>query len=125
MRPLLTVLLAAAGLAAGPLLRVVIVRLSVPPGEPWRRACPHCGAPVAWPWVRWAPAAGALSGRKSAEAREQGWGGEVAGLEVSIAAAGQKLQAMDQLAARHQVTNLGMPDFRPAAGRSSGAGDRP
>ncbi|MBV9857128.1 MAG: site-specific integrase [Streptosporangiaceae bacterium] len=56
-----------------------------------------------------------------AEAREQGWGGEVAGLEVSIAAAGQKLQAMDQLAARHQVTHLGMPDFRPAVGRSSGA----
>ena len=48
-----------------------------------------------------------------AEAREQGWGGEIAGLEVNIAAAGQKLAAMDQLAARHQVTHLGMPDFTP------------
>jgi hypothetical protein len=55
------------------------------------------------------------------EAREQGWGGEVAGLEVSIAAAEQKLQAMDQLTARHQVTHLGMPGFRPSVGRSSGA----
>jgi hypothetical protein len=56
-----------------------------------------------------------------AEAREQGWGGEIAGLEVSIAAAGQKIAAMDQMAARHQVTHLGMPDFRPSTGRSSGA----
>jgi hypothetical protein len=56
-----------------------------------------------------------------AEAREHGWGGEIAGLEVSIAAAEQKLAAMDQLAARHQVTHLGMPDFRPSVGRSSGA----
>jgi hypothetical protein len=60
-----------------------------------------------------------------AEAREQGWGGEIAELEVSIAAAGQKLAAMDQMAARHQVTHLGMPDFRPSAGRSSGAEGRP
>jgi hypothetical protein len=60
-----------------------------------------------------------------AEAREQGWGGEIAGLEVSITAAGHKLQAMDQLATRHQVTHLGMPDFRPAVGRSSGNGAGP
>lgn len=33
----------------------------------------------------------------------------------------QKLAAMDQMAARHRVTRLGMPDFRPAVGRSSGA----
>jgi hypothetical protein len=56
-----------------------------------------------------------------AEARAQGWGGEVAGLEVSIATAGEKLQAMDQLADRHQVTHLGMPDFRHSTGRSFGA----
>jgi hypothetical protein len=55
-----------------------------------------------------------------AEAREHGWGGEIAGLEVSTAAAARKLQAMDQLAARHQVTHLGMPDFRPSVGRASG-----
>jgi hypothetical protein len=60
-----------------------------------------------------------------AEAREQGWGGEIAGLEVSIAAAGQKPAAMDQMAARHQVTHKGMPDFRPSACRSSGAAGRP
>ena len=60
-----------------------------------------------------------------AEAREQGWGGEIAGLEVSIAAAGQKIAAMGQMAARHQVTHLGMPDFRPSTGRSSGAAGGP
>jgi leader peptidase (prepilin peptidase)/N-methyltransferase len=48
MRPLLIALLAAAGLAAGPPLRVVIIRLSVPPGQRWRRACPHCGKPAEW-----------------------------------------------------------------------------
>jgi hypothetical protein len=53
------------------------------------------------------------------EAHEQGWRGEVAGLEVSIAAAEQKLQAMQQLAARHRVTHLGMPDFRSSIGRST------
>ncbi len=30
-----------------------------------------------------------------------------------------------ELAVRHQVTHLGMPDFRPAAGRSSGTGNGP
>jgi leader peptidase (prepilin peptidase)/N-methyltransferase len=48
MRPLLIALLAAAGLAAGPVLRAVIIGLSAPPGEPWRRACPDCGAPAGW-----------------------------------------------------------------------------
>jgi hypothetical protein len=60
-----------------------------------------------------------------AEAREQGWGGEIAGLEVSIAAAGQKLAAMDQMAVRHQVTHLGMPDFRTSTGHSSDAAGEP
>jgi hypothetical protein len=54
------------------------------------------------------------------DARQQGWLGEVAGIEVSIAAAEQKLQAMTQLAARHQVTHLGMPDFRSSACGFSG-----
>ncbi len=53
-----------------------------------------------------------------------GGGGEIAGLEVGIAA-GQKQPAMDQLAARHRVTHPGMPDFRPAAGRSSGGDGEP
>jgi len=56
------------------------------------------------------------------EAHEQGWRGEIAGLEVSIAAAEQKLSAMTQLAGRHHVTHLEMPDFRPHAGRSSPGG---
>jgi leader peptidase (prepilin peptidase) / N-methyltransferase len=44
MRPLLIVVLAAAGLLIGPLLRLAIARLSVPSGEPWRTTCPHCDA---------------------------------------------------------------------------------
>jgi integrase len=54
-----------------------------------------------------------------AEAREHGWLGEVAGLQVSRSAAEQKLTAMRQLAAQHQTTHLGMPDYRPVAGRTS------
>jgi leader peptidase (prepilin peptidase) / N-methyltransferase len=46
MRPLLIVVLAAAGLLIGPVLRLIIVRLSVPSSEPWRQACPHCQAPL-------------------------------------------------------------------------------
>jgi hypothetical protein len=53
------------------------------------------------------------------EAKEQGWLGEVAAIEASLAAAEQKLTAMRELAARHTRTYLGMPDFRPAVGRSS------
>lgn len=54
---------------------------------------------------------------RMAEAEAHGWRGETAGLEVSIAAAEAKLASMRQLAGRHQTTFLGMPDFRPAAGR--------
>jgi leader peptidase (prepilin peptidase) / N-methyltransferase len=46
VRALLIVLLAGAGLLAGPVLRALIVRLSVSAGEPWRRACPACAAPL-------------------------------------------------------------------------------
>jgi hypothetical protein len=53
------------------------------------------------------------------EAKEQGWLGEVAAIEVSIAAADQKLDAMRQLATKHKTIHLGMPDFRPTVGRSS------
>lgn len=59
-----------------------------------------------------------LHDRKT-EAENQGWGGEIAGLEVSIAAAEHKLAAMRDLAARHQVTHLGMPDFGSVTGRLS------
>ncbi|HEY5987985.1 MAG TPA: site-specific integrase, partial [Streptosporangiaceae bacterium] len=57
-----------------------------------------------------------------AEARREGWLGEIAGLEASLAAADQKLQAMKQIASRHGVTHLGMPDFRDSTGRASPPG---
>ncbi|MET8129706.1 hypothetical protein ABZV67_36005 [Streptomyces sp. NPDC005065] len=38
------------------------------------------------------------------EAKVQGWLGEVAVIETSVAA-------------KHTTTNLGMPDFHPSAGR--------
>jgi integrase len=59
-----------------------------------------------------------LEGRLT-EAREQGWLGEVAAIEASLAAADQKLEAMQALAASPTGTHLGMPDFRDAAGRAS------
>lgn len=46
------------------------------------------------------------------EAKEQGWLGEVAAIEASLAAAEQKLAAMRDLAARHTTVHLGMPDLR-------------
>jgi len=57
-----------------------------------------------------------------AEARREGWLGEIAGLEATLAAADQKLQAMKQIASRHGVTHLGMPDFRDSTGRASPPG---
>ena len=54
-----------------------------------------------------------------AEARREGWPGEIAGLEATLEAAKQKLRAMQQIAARHGVTNLGIPAFHDTVGRSS------
>ena len=52
------------------------------------------------------------------EARREGWLGEVAGLETSLAAAEQKLQAARQLGARPTaITNLGMPGTAARAER--------
>lgn len=53
------------------------------------------------------------------EAKEQGWLGEVAAIETTLAAAAQKLEAMHDLTARRTSTHLGMPDVRPSAGRRS------
>jgi hypothetical protein len=59
-------------------------------------------------------------GDRLQEAREQGWLGEVAAIETTLAAATQKLEAMPKLAVRSSTTvHLGMPDVRCAAGRSS------
>ncbi|MGI5290822.1 tyrosine-type recombinase/integrase [Nonomuraea polychroma] len=52
------------------------------------------------------------------EAKNQGWLGEVAAIEVSLAAAEQKLEAMRRLAATHTTVHLGMPDFRSSVGRT-------
>jgi len=45
------------------------------------------------------------------EAQREGWTGEAEGLQVSLAAADQKLAQMDQIAAHHRgtVIHLGMP----------------
>jgi hypothetical protein len=52
-----------------------------------------------------------------AEAKEQGWLGEVAAIETTMAVAAQKLDAMH--AARSGIVLLGMPDVRSSTGRSS------
>lgn len=51
------------------------------------------------------------------EAKDQGWLGEVAAIETSLAAAGQKLSSMRELAAKHTTTHLGMPNLHPPVGR--------
>ena len=52
-------------------------------------------------------------------AKEQGWLGEVAAIETTMAAAGQKLEAMRNLTARSTTVHFGMPDVCRSAGRSS------
>ena len=59
------------------------------------------------------------------EARNQGWLGEVAAIETTLAATAQKLTAMRELAARGATVNLGMPEARGAAGRSSPSSEGP
>jgi len=60
-------------------------------------------------------------GDRLLEAKEQGWLGEVAAIEATLAAAAQKLQAMRDLTTRSASTSIhiGMPDVRPSAGRHS------
>ncbi|MFC7723177.1 site-specific integrase [Nonomuraea recticatena] len=57
-----------------------------------------------------------------AEAKDQGWLGEVSAIETTLAAAEQKLQAMREAATRSTMVGLGMPDTRRSVGRSSGRG---
>lgn len=47
-----------------------------------------------------------------AEAKQQGWLGEVAAIETTLAAAKQKLQAMREATVRTSTVNLGMPSIR-------------
>ncbi len=51
------------------------------------------------------------------EAKQQGWLGEVAAIDTTMAAAAQKLEAMRT--ARTATVHLGMPDLRASTGRSS------
>ncbi|HEX9515443.1 MAG TPA: hypothetical protein VF940_04620 [Streptosporangiaceae bacterium] len=53
-----------------------------------------------------------------AEAEANHWLGEAEGLRVSLAGATQKLDQMDQITTRRQVTQLGMPPFPDIAGRA-------
>jgi hypothetical protein len=53
-----------------------------------------------------------------AEARQQGWLGEVDGLQISLTGARQKLAQLDQISAKPTSTHLGMPSFPQIAGRS-------
>jgi hypothetical protein len=55
------------------------------------------------------------------EAREQGWLGEVSAIETTLAAAGQKLQAIHEAATRGSAVSLGMPNVRQVIGRSTDA----
>ena len=54
-----------------------------------------------------------------AEARHQGWLGEVEGLQISLDGARQKLEQVDQIANHRRSVPLGMPTFSDSAGRST------
>jgi hypothetical protein len=56
---------------------------------------------------------------RPAEAREQGWMGEVAAIETTMAAAARKLEAMR--IARSASVHLGIPEVRNSTGRASTA----
>jgi hypothetical protein len=85
--------------------------------------CTHENACVRCPLLRVDPAQMArLEGihanllDRLQEAKEQGWLGEVAAIETTLAAATQKLKAMHAL---DNAVHLGMPDIRVSTGRSS------
>jgi integrase len=60
-----------------------------------------------------------------AEAREQGWLGELEGLQVSLATVTDKLQALDaRLSRPPAVTDLGMPSFATALSAGGTAASR-
>jgi integrase len=95
-------------------------------GRDFGTPCAHENACVRCPLLRVDPAQlprleeiHANLGNRLHEAREQGWLGEVAAIETTMAAAAQKLEAMRGLATRPASIHLGMPDVRPATGRCS------
>jgi Phage integrase family len=95
-------------------------------GRDFGTPCVHENACVRCPLLRVDPAQlprleaiHANLGDRLQEAREQGWLGEVAAIETTMAAAAQKLAAMRDLTTRRTSIHLGMPDVRPSAGRCS------
>jgi hypothetical protein len=93
-------------------------------GRDFGTPCAHENACVRCPLLRVDPAQipgleeiHASLGDRLQEAREQGWLGEVAAIETTLAAAAQKLKAMRKLATRSTTTVLGMPEIWSATGR--------
>ena len=60
-----------------------------------------------------------------AEARQRGWLGEVEGLQVSLHAARQKLEQVDQITEHRRNIPLGLPTFGDSAGRTVNAQTTP
>jgi len=88
-------------------------------GRDYGTPCAHENACVRCPLLRVDPAQmprleqiHASLGDRLTEAREQGWLGEVAAIETTLAAATQKLGTMRDLTARSTTVSLGMPGTR-------------
>jgi hypothetical protein len=95
-------------------------------GRDYGTPCAHENACVRCPLLRVDPAQmprleeiRANLADRLQEAKDQGWLGEVAAIETTMAAAAQKLEAMRDLTTRRTSIHLGMPDVRPSAGRCS------
>jgi integrase-like protein len=95
-------------------------------GRDYGTPCAHENACVRCPLLRVDPAQmprleeiRANLADRLQEARDQGWLGEVAAIETTLAAAAHKLKAMRELTARSATVNLGMPEVRGATGRSA------
>ena len=95
-------------------------------GRDFGTPCAHENACVRCPLLRVDPAQmprleeiRANLGDRLQEAKDQGWLGEVAAIETTLAAAAQKLNAMRDLTTKRISIHLGMPHVRPTAGRCS------
>jgi hypothetical protein len=95
-------------------------------GRAYGTSCIHEHSCIRCPLLRVDPAQrprleairGNLTARVS-EARREGWAGEAEGLQVSIAAADQKIAQIDQKTTRRSTAvHLGMPGRSPAVGRT-------
>jgi len=59
-----------------------------------------------------------------AEARRQGWLGDVEGLQISLHGARQKLEQVDQIVEHRRSVPLGLPSFGDSVGRNVNGGTR-